>query len=446
MRQPIASVSVILALAIAVTADAPHVYAIRGARIVTASGSEIADGTVVIRNGLIDSVGATAAVPDAAHVIEGKGLVVYPGLIDMGTTAGLDVPAIPRPQNARTLEEVERWKRGVILRPQLQAANHVRADATELGQLAAAGITTALAIPRGEVFRGQSALLRTKAPEDDPQIGAVADPRAGLFVVRTPVALHVAFSRRPPGESYPVSLMGVIAFVRQSFLDAQHYARTVAAGSPRPTPDSAYDPALAALQPAVEGKLPVVFDANAMRDILRALALASEFKLDPIVAGGHGASGIAADLKAANARVLYRLDYPARPRTLAPDADEALRTVRERAEAPKAPAALEKAGVLFAFQSEGLRDPKDFVRNAARAVQAGLPAAAAVRALTVNAAKIAGIADRLGSVEKGKTANLIVVDRDLFDERAAIKHVFIDGRLTRIDPAPERRERERATP
>ena len=434
-----------IAAALGLTADAPHVYGIRGARVVTASGPDIAEGTVVIRNGGIESVGPSVDVPQAAQVIDGKGLVVYPGLIDMGTAVGLDVPAIQRPQNPRTSEDVERWKRSVILRAHLEAANHVRTDASELGQLAAAGITTALAIPRGEVFRGQSALLRTKAPEDDPQIGALADPRSGLFVMRTPVAIHVTFARRTSGESYPASLMGVIAFVRQTFLDAQHYGRVAGAGSLRLSTESAYDPALAALQPALERKIPVAFEGNTARDVLRVLAMAGEFKLDLIVTGGHGAGEIAADLKAAGARVLFKLDYPSRPRNLAPDAEEPLRTLRDRAEVPKTPAALERAGVLFAFQSDGLRDPKDFVRNVARTVQAGLPAAAAVRALTLNAAKIAGVADRLGSIEKGKIANLLVVDRDLFDERVAVKHVFIDGRLVRIDPPAERRDRGSAT-
>ena len=137
-------------------------------------------------------------------------------------------------------------------------------------------------------------------------------------------------------------------------------------------------------------------------------------------------------------RVILSLDYPVRPKSIAPDADESLRVLRERANAPKAAAALEGADVLFAFQSDGLKEPRDFVTNAARAVKAGLSPDAAVRALTINAAKIAGAGERLGSLEKGKIANVIVVDGDLFDEKTSVRHVFIDGRLVALDSAERR--------
>ena len=105
-----------------------------------------------------------------------------------------------------------------------------------------------------------------------------------------------------------------------------------------------------------------------------------------------------------------------------------------RAKAPKTAGALEKGGVLFAFASAGLTQPPDFVRNAARAVKDGLAADAAIRALTINAARIAGAADRLGSLENGKIANVIVTDGDLFEDKTTVKHVFIDGRLMKLDP------------
>src|SRR5262249_59155037 len=129
---------------------------------------------------------------------------------------------------------------------------------------------------------------------------------------------------------------------------------------------------------------------------------------------------VAADLKAQNARVIYSLNYPRRPRNLAPDADETIDTLRTRASAPKVPAELARAGVTFAFASHGLTDPKDFVRNVAKAVKAGLDEDAAIRALTSRAASIAGVADRLGSIEKGKIANLIVTDGSRFDAKTII--------------------------
>jgi hypothetical protein len=342
------------------------------------------------------------------------------------------------------MEETERWKRSVIFRPDQLAANHVRPDAPELTRLASAGITTVLSTPPGVIVKGQSALVNVVAPPDDPQIGAVADSRRGLQIVKTPVALHVEFSNNPRGDGYPASLLGSIAFVRQSFLDAQHqqaehqrYER-LKASVPRPL----YDPALDALQPALARRIPVAFEAQEAREIRRALRMAEEFNLDAVITGALEADEVATDLKARNARVIYSLRYPTRPGTLAPDADEPLRTLRSRANAPKVPGALEKAGVLFAFASAGLREPREFVKNASKAVKEGLPSEAAVRALTINAAQIAGASDRLGSLEQGKIANLIVTAGDLFEEKMRLRHVFVDGRPVTIEePQQDRRQR-----
>jgi imidazolonepropionase-like amidohydrolase len=416
------------ALAAAMTfvarADAPHVYAIRGARIVTAAGSPIANGTLVIRGGVIDAVGSGVAAPNDALVIDGAGLTVYPGLIDLGNTRAADQPAPPVPQNARTTAELERWKRNQVLKPQSRAADAVKVDDAEMTKLAAAGITSVLALPSGEVISGQSALVNVAAPPDEPQIGNIVEERRGLVVVKTPVALHVSFPERPRGNAYPQSLMGVIAFVRQSFLDAQHFA-TVRSGD---------DPALEAMLPAVDRKMPVAFEANRAREILRVLKMSRELKLDPIVTGGREASEVAADLKALNARVIYSLNYPQRPKTLAPDADEPISALRARVDAPKHPAELARTGVPFAFESAGLNDPKEFVRNAAKAVKAGLAEDAAIRALTISAATIAGAGDRVGSIERGKIANVILTDGDIFDEKTTVKRVFVEGRPVSLEP------------
>jgi imidazolonepropionase-like amidohydrolase len=100
------------------------------------------------------------------------------------------------------------------------------------------------------------------------------------------------------------------------------------------------------------------------------------------------------------------------------------------------PAALAKAGVPFTFSSSGLREQRDFVRNAARAVREGLPADAAIRAMTIEAARIAGAAERVGSLEQGKIANVIVTDGDLFEDKTRVRHVFVDGRSVNIEDTP----------
>jgi imidazolonepropionase-like amidohydrolase len=445
--------SAALTLSLPLGADAPNVYAIRGARIVTAAGAPIESGTIVVRRGVIEAVGASVNVPRDADVIEATGLTVYPGLIDLGNTRAADQPAAQMPQNLATTAEVERWKRSQILKPQTRAADAVRVDDAELSRLAAAGITSVLAVPAGEVLPGQSALVNVAAPPDEPQIGNIAEARRGLVVVKTPIAFHVSFPERPRagGNAYPQSLMGVIAFVRQTFLDAQHHRELARASAAGTLPvavggEPLDDAALEALQPAIEGKVPVAFEANEPREILRALKFAAELKLQPIVTGARDAAAVAADLKQQNVRVVYSLNFPQRQRSLAPDADEPMHTLRLRAEAPKVPGELAKAGVRFAFATAGLNEPKDFVRNAARAVKAGLPEDAAVRALTIDAAAIAGVNARLGSIEQEKIANLIVTDGNLFDEKTTIKKVFVEGRSVALDtaaPPPSGRGRGR---
>jgi len=439
----IAAAALVLAI-VASSAQGPAVtpYAIRGAKIVPVSGAEIASGNIVLRNGLIEAVGANAAIPSDAIVIEGAGLTVYPGLIDMGNAAAIDAPTVdtgggrggPVAVPGQSRESLERAKRLSILRPDYQAAEHVRIEGPELTRLAAAGITSVLATPGGNIFRGQSALVNVVAPPDDPQIGSVADIRSTMTVVEAPVALHVNFN--PGGGPYPASLMGAISFMRQSFMDAawqrqalKYYEKNPATARP------AWDPALNGLLPAIDRQIPVAFQADEAREIARVLRLAKELNLRPIVTGARRADEMAAELKAANTPVIYSLNYPTRPRTLPPGADEPIATLRARANAPKIPGALAKAGVSFAFETGGLAQPRDFVRNAARAVTEGLPADAALRALTLDAARIAGAADRVGSLEKGKIANVIVTNGDLFNESTRVRHVFVDGRMVNIESA-----------
>ena len=400
--------------------EALYSYAITGARIIPVSGAPIENGTLVFAGGVITAAGANTAVPPGAITINGKGLSVYPGLIDMGSTAGLEVPPVTKVDNPQTTEDVERVKRDTLLRPHLRAADYMNPAADALAKSAQAGITAVLATPGSDGIRGQSALVLTSLGADLPQIGALADDRRGPIVVKSPVALHVGTADRPAGgDAYPNSLMGNIAFNRQAFLDAQWYQQ---AGT---RPHSA---ALEAMQPALAGRLPVAFRASTSREVLRALEMAGAFKLDPIVTGARQVDDVTADLKSANARVIYSLNYPTRRPSLAPDADESLAVLRDRANAPKGPAVLEKAAIVFAFESGGLSDPKDFLKNVQKAVANGLSRDAALKALTANAAAIAGASDRLGSLEPGKMANVIVTEGDLFDEKSTIKHVFVNGK------------------
>ena len=402
-------------------------YAIRGAKIVTVSGAVMDSGTVVIRGGRIDRVAPGTAVVEGVEDIDGHGLVVYPGLVDLASTAGLDVPASEPPKEPESREVSERWRRQQLIRAQQATADFLRPDAPELAKLVGAGITNALLVPRGEGISGQSAFIDVAAAEIDPQYGRVAlDPRAPM-VLKTPVALHVSFPGRGFFGAYPASLMGGIAFTRQAFLDADRYR--LAAAMPGATGDRpAYDPALAAMAAATGMKLPVAFEATSPREIRRVLAFAKEFSLSPIIVGAGGAGAVTGDLTAAGARVIVSLNFPERSKALAPDADEPLDDIEARANARKVAGALAAAGVPFGFGSAGLKDAKDFLPNVRTAVAQGLAADAAVRALTLDAATIAGVGRQLGAIEAGRIANLVVTDGDLLAQKTKVKYVFVEGR------------------
>jgi hypothetical protein len=201
-----------------------------------------------------------------------------------------------------------------------------------------------------------------------------------------------------------------------------------------------FDKKLAAMLPALNATLPVLFIANTDGDIRRALTVADEFKLKPIIAGALYGYRVADMLKARNVPVILSVDFPRRAAELPEDEDEPIRVLRARAEVPKGAARLAQAGVKFAFTSGSLR-PQDFIANVQRAVENGLSKDDAVRALTINAAEILGAADQLGTIEVGKIANLVVTSGDLLAKETRIRHVFIDGNeieLKRPEPPAQR--------
>ena len=419
--------------------DSRGAFAIKDVQIVTGTGKPAEKGTVVIRDGLITEVGPNARIPGDARVIDGAGLTVYPGLIDSFTSLGLGTPAAAQGAGGRQGQAAPAQPAAAQPQPSEQshgdpsasAADQVKPGGTAIEDARSAGVTSALTTSRQGIFPGQGVLIN------------LAGDEGSKMVVRAPVALTVQFgSGGGFGGGYPGSLMGTVAFIRQSFYDAtryrdeiERYAR-VKRGISRPE----YDKKLAALLLALKGDLPVLFVANSDGDIRRALMIADEFKLKPIIAGGMDGYRVADLLKAKNVPVILSLDFPKRGADMPDDEDEPLRVLRERAEAPKAAANLAKAGVKFAFMSGSLR-PQDFIANVQKAVESGLSKDEALRALTANAADILGAGDQLGTIEAGKIANLVVTSGDLLAKDTKVRHVFIDGaeiELKKAEPPSQR--------
>lgn len=419
-----------------VTASAQSI-AITNARIVTVTNGTIDKGTVVIRDGLIESVGSAVKVPADARVIDGAGLTVYPGLFDAlsnagvqgRTTTGQGGPGggqqAAQQQQAQASPSISNYPVG--LRPEEAAAESLRAGDATFETQRNAGFTSALTVGRTGVFNGQSAIIN------------LAGDTATRLIIKSPVGLHFSFATVGQGQ-YPGSLMGTISALRQMLSDARRmveiqklYERNPK-GIKRPEPD----PSLTALIPVLNRQMPIVFAANREMEIIRALDLAKEFNIKAIIAGGQEAWKVADRLKAQDVPVLLSLNFPKRTTASSPDADpETLDILRFRAEVPKTAGRLAQAGVKFAFQSGQMTAYGDFASNAAKAVENGLSADAAIRAMTFSGPEIFGVADRMGSIDAGKIANLVVVRGDLLGKEKTITHVFVDGKM--FEPRPPAR-------
>lgn len=410
-------------------AEPPAFVAIRNARIVTVSGPQIEKGTVVIQNGFIVSAGAQVSVPAGAWVLEGEGLTVYPGLIDALGTWGLPPDALPAPAAPRGAPapgtSAQPPARGPEDRPAttswVKAADQVLVSDRRVEQARNAGFTTAVSFPHRGIVAGHGAVL------------SLAGESAGQMVAAADAGLYLTLSTSGQFGSFPGSLMGTIAYIRQVWLDASHYRQVkelYAKNTPGLTRPN-YDRALEGVLEAPRVLLP----ATSRIEIERVTRFAAELHTPAVLYGLHEGYRSGDVLKAAGLPVIVNVKWPVKPRDADPEEEEALRTLETRDKAPLTPATLAAAGVKFAFSSDGLESPRELLRAVKKSIDAGLKPQDAIRALTLSAAEIYGIAHRTGSIESGKVANLTVVKGDLFEERSAVQMLFIDGR--KYLPTPE---------
>jgi imidazolonepropionase-like amidohydrolase len=413
-------------------------WALTNARIETVTRGTIDRGTIVIRDGIIEAVGANVTVPPDARVVDLANRTVYPGFIDLTSTIGLPAPPAQRaPGNIQAAifgAPPDTTQRNVGLEPDRTVANELRPGLAEVQAARDAGITAALVAPSRGLFRGLSALIPLR------------DDTATRWTVRSPVALHMGY-QTVPGR-YPGSLLGVIAYQRQALYDAQRHAQLMEryAAGPRGTARPSYDADLEALVPVVKGQLPVFVAAGNENEIRRAVALGREFGLKLSVVGA--VEGFRAlDALQGQRLPVVTVDYPepaavtgwnyrgAQRRELDDSARRAA-TVRSLLEGNAA--ALNRAGIRFALASGGLR-PTEFIGNVRRAIAAGLPRQAAIEALTIRAAEAAGVQEQLGSIEAGKMANLLVLRGEALADGSVLESVFVDGLRFAVVPQPAER-------
>ncbi len=424
----------VVALGGAAFAQPPSPIALRDARVVTVAGPVIERGTVLLRNGLIEAVGENITIPPDAWVLEAKGLTVYPGLIDALMPAEAPEPAAAAPTSRTSI--VSRTPstpstpaqtatpppvRGPEDRPAttswIRAADLFSATDRRIEDARNAGFTSAVVFPTSGIFAGQGAVVNLAGEKRR----MVLAPGAGQYLG----AASRSYS------SYPGSLMALTAYIRQVYLDAAHYQVQKQAyerhlpGVERPDYDRALEGVLESPR--------ALFPARSAVEIDRAARFAAELKINAVLYGAEAGYRAAPALAQAKLPVLVSLKWPERARDTDPDEPDSLRTLEHRERAPGSPAELAKAGVLFAFYTDGTAT-RDLARSVRRALDAGLRPADMVRAFTLSPAEIYGISDRLGSVEKGKIANLLVTEGDLFAEKTKIRYVFIDG--VKFEPLP----------
>lgn len=447
--------------------SATQTVAITNARVVQAPGQVLDRATVVVRNGLIDAVGDVEP-PFDARIIEGDSLIIYAGFIDGLSHVGIDMPEDEDPEEGSYAEAGIQPERAV--RPLLDPGN--------VEKHRKAGFGLAHVAPEGQMLPGEGALilLAGDAPDD-----MILTDRASLF------AQIESAEGNWPNVVSPSTPMAVIAKMRdlvretrRRMMLAEAYADDPS-GRSRPPSDAVH----AALEPAVDGDLPMTFYAENSLDTHRILALAEELDLPIMLAGLGDAFETLEAVAAADVPLFLTLDLPeppddpeadttaadttaadttaedTPPRAMTPDdpgsffesdvrvrsqddaeAEETALKTRQQAVLEHyfgTAATLHEAGLRFGFTTVEA-SAGDVHENLRTMIEHGLPADIALAALTTHAAEILGVDEQFGTVESGKVANLVVTNGELFDEDTDIQYVFVDGRRFEYASADEEGE------
>ncbi len=392
----------------------PPVYVIRGAHVVTVSGADIDNATVVISGGRISAVGANVPAPAGAQVIDASGLWVYPGMIDAGTSMGLsEVSSVGATNDTNELGEMN---------PNVAAVWAVNPSSSHIAVTRVEGVTSVLSMPSGGTISGQAAFINLAG--SSPREMAVA-PQAALVVNFPALGGGGGFA------AFQLAQQGItqdaltardrrVEELRRLFRDAEAYGRAqdAYARDPKSVPRPATDLKLAALVPYARGERPVIFRAEREREMRAAVRFAEEMKLKPVIIGGSESGRAAQFLKEHNVPVILDsvLNLPLRE-------DDPYDSLYENA------SKLQAAGVRFCISTgDSGAHVRDLPFHAGMAAAYGLPKAEALRAVTLYPAQILGVSDRVGSVEQGKLANLVVTDGDILEARTHVRHLFINGR------------------
>jgi imidazolonepropionase-like amidohydrolase len=421
--------ALIVGLVLALSASAQEKpVVLKGGKLLTISHGAIANGVLVMQNGKISAVGEAGSVqvPRGAQVIDVTGMTIYPGLIDSETQLGLT--EISADQMTNDLVEMSDE-----IMPHMHVYDAFHAESELIPVTRMNGITNAIVAPES----------RDTLPGQDAFVQLAGRSAADMLLIRD-IAMPLNFTggeRRNQGpferRKFPSTRMGLAAQIRQAFLDAQDYAQRWADYEKKkneppketakekekdddktkksPPPPPKHDLKLEALLPYLEGKKPIVLAAEEASDLQTAVHLAREFNLKFVLNHINHSQAILDEVADLKVPVIVGPIYES------PKPEERYDAVY------KMPAELAKRGVKIAFASFDAHNARNLPYQAGYATSYGLPYEEALKAVTLNAAEIWGVADKLGSLDVGKTANIVVANGDPLDVRTDVKQVFIAG-------------------
>lgn len=392
----------------------PGTFAITNATIVTVSGATIRNATIVISGGRIAALGDGAEVPRGAVEIDGTGLSVYPGMIDAGTNMGLIEIG------NGVAGTVDRGEIGDI-NPNAQAILAVNPHTSHINVTRVNGITTVLSMPSGSLVAGESAIINLNGAT---QSEMALEPHFAMVVDFPEISTFAGFSPGT-GPRFIDFTQAVkkrddrLKELKDAFDAAKRYSEVQAAfAKDKSLPFPETDIKMAALAPYANGEKPVIFNAQRARDIRGAIKFASELKLKAIINGGGEAWKVSEELTKASIPVIYNRVHSS-PFSNDDPYDDLF----------EAPSKMKKAGILFCISTgDNGANVRELPYQAGLASAFGLSSEEALKSVTLYPAQILGIDKMLGSLEVGKTANIVVADGDLLETRTNIKHLFINGR------------------
>lgn len=377
-------------------------YALTNATIETVTKGTV-KGTLVVENGNISAIGPNVAIPPDAKVVDCSGLFIYPGLIDSGTQLGLvEVSSVSLTSDANELGDII---------PQMQALTAVNPNATAIPVTRVEGVTTTLVVPVGGTVPGTAALINL--------VGYTPNQMYAGFkgiVMNYPSSGRRGRRDSRTDEQRKKDEDKQLKKINDMWDKLALYHRLDSMAGTQSASSLDYNPEMEAMLPAYRGEMPVLLEVNKASSIESAIKWVKKRKINAIFTGVAEGWRVADQLAKANIPVITgpMLSMPTR--------------ASDRYDTPYAnPGKMHKAGVKVAIRSNDTENVRNLPYNAGFAAAYGMGKEAALKAVTIVPAEMFGVADRLGSLEKGKSATLFVTDGDPFETKTQVKHVFIDG-------------------